>query len=100
MFSIFVGVQKRERRDHAAASCHGNQFVQHTVQADDGGGFPFIEMAEDGLADIGAKLLPGISFGDNGVAEGAHNEAAIIAVLVDYQWFSRCCRKKFGRGGR
>jgi hypothetical protein len=34
------------------------------------------------------------------VAEGAHNEAAIIAVLVDYQWFSRCCRKKFGRGGR
>jgi hypothetical protein len=56
------------------------------VQAQKGRGFALVEMAEDGLADIGAKFLPSVGFGDNGVAECAGNETAIGVVLGNLKY--------------
>jgi hypothetical protein len=53
------------------------------VQADDGGRFAFVEVAENGLADVGAKLLLSVGLGDNGMAKGAGGKAAVRVVLGD-----------------
>ena len=42
---IFLGVGGPN--DRAAASGHGDKFVQHAMQADDGGGFALVEVAAD-----------------------------------------------------
>jgi len=72
-----------DRRSRTAVSCRGKQFIHDAVQAADGGGFAFIEMAEDGFADVDAKLFPSISLGQNGMAKGAGGEAAARVVLSD-----------------
>jgi hypothetical protein len=71
----------RQRRDHAAASCHGNEFIQHAVQADDSGRFAFVEVAENGFANIGAKFLPCVGFGDDKIAKRVGDETAVSVVL-------------------
>ena len=67
-------------RSRGSFNHHGQQFVQHAVQADDGRRFAFIEMTADGLADIGPELFPSVGFGNDGVAEGAGDEAAVSFV--------------------
>ena len=53
------------------------------MEADDSGGFAFVEVAKDSLPDVGAKFLPSVGFGDDGMAEGAGNEAAVGVVFAD-----------------
>ena len=52
-------------------------------EADDGGSFAFVKVAEDGSVDVGGKLFSSVGFGDNGMAGGAVGEAAIRVVLGD-----------------
>jgi len=71
----------RRRRDHTAASRHGDEFIQDAVQADNGGGFAFVEVTENGLADIGAKFLPSVAFRDNRAAKSAGGETTVGVIL-------------------
>jgi len=56
------------------------------MQANDSWGFAFLEVAEDGFADVGAELLPSVGLGDDGVAKSAGNEAAVGIVLGDLKY--------------
>jgi hypothetical protein len=76
-----------------APSCGGEQFVHDPVEADDRWGFAFVEVAKDSLADIGAKFLPSVGFGDDGMAEGTGNEAAVGVI------FARFTRRAGGVAG-
>jgi|SRR5665213_224727 len=59
------------------------QLRRESVQANDGGGFAFVKVTKDGLADVGAKLLPCISFGDDGMSKRPCDETAVGVVLGD-----------------
>jgi hypothetical protein len=76
-----------------APSCGGEQFVHDPVEADDRGGFAFVEVAKDSLADVGAKFSPSAGFDDDGMAEGAGNEAAVSVI------FARFTRRSGGMAG-
>ena len=75
--------QGRQRKGRAAASCRGEQFIHDAVQANNGGGFAFVKVAQDSFTDVGAKFFPCVSFGDDGMSEGAGDEAAVGIVFGD-----------------
>jgi len=65
---------------------HGDEFIHYSVQANDSRGFAFVKVAEDGFADVGAKSLPCIGFGDDGMAKSPCDETAIRVVLGDLKY--------------
>ena len=51
------------------------------MQADDRRRFTFIKVTEDSFSDIDAQLLQSIRLGNNRVAKGARDEAAVDLVF-------------------
>src|SRR5277367_6346928 len=83
---FFSHLVKPEVHTSAEASRNSDEFVKHTVQADDGGRFAFVEVAEDGFADVGAQFLPSVGFSNNGMAECAGNESSVSVVFGDLKY--------------
>ncbi len=52
-----------------AVSCRRKHLIHDTMKANDGGGFAFVEVAEDRFADIFSKRRPSIGFSDDGVTQ-------------------------------
>lgn len=73
----------RQQRGLEGVSRRGKEFVHDPVQADDGGGFAFVEMAANRLANVCAELFPSVRLGDDGMAESTGDEATIGFVFYD-----------------
>lgn len=64
-----------------AVSCRRKHLIYDTMKANDGGGFAFVEVAEDRFADIISKRRPSIGFSNDGVTQRFGDEASIDFVF-------------------
>ena len=64
-----------------AVSCRRKHLIYDTMKANDGGGFAFVEVAEDRFADIFSKRRPSIGFSNDGVTQRFGDEAPIDFVF-------------------
>lgn len=55
------------------------------MQTNDTGGLAFFKMATDSVPDVGPEFLPGVGLRDDGLAEGAGDEAAFGFGFVDFK---------------
>ena len=57
------------------------------MELDDAGADGFVfKVKQDGFDDVGAEVLPGLGAGEDGVAEGAGEEAAFVG-FADFEYY-------------